>query len=234
MPIFRTFNESEGVDIVCADDECGRKHSLAFLLHFWFGDARLYSAPRGVSTPDSGEVGKTEVSDFARVSARFVLFELTAAQGEGRRTETMQDLEARRWRVGVSSRLSDGREGLGCPRVLLAEDHDGTREALKMLLELNGYEVFAAKDGEEALRIALQTWPDVVITDFDMPHLDGVGLTRQLRAISSQMHHPVILIVTAVSRAIVERALEAGVDAYIAKPVDFQTLEATLRTLVEH
>ena len=134
----------------------------------------------------------------------------------------------------MSSQLSHGREGLGCPRVLLAEDHDATREALKMLLELNGYEVFAARDGEEALRIARQTWPDVVITDFDMPNLDGVGLTRQLRAISSQMRHPAILIITAVSRSMVERALEAGVDAYIAKPIDFKILEATLRTLVEH
>jgi CheY-like chemotaxis protein len=124
------------------------------------------------------------------------------------------------------------REGVSRPRVLLAEDHDDTRDALKMLLELQGYEVFAAKDGEEALRLALQAAPDVVITDYDMPRLDGAELARELRSMTSHLGKTPILILTALSQPMIQQALNAGANAYIAKPVDFQTLESALRLFV--
>jgi DNA-binding response OmpR family regulator len=115
------------------------------------------------------------------------------------------------------------------PKVLLAEDHDDTRDALTMLLELQGYDVLPARDGTEALRLAMEASPDVVITDYDMPKLDGAGLARRLRSMASRFGNVPILLLTALSRKMVEHAMEAGADAYISKPVDFQTLEATLR-----
>jgi CheY-like chemotaxis protein len=122
--------------------------------------------------------------------------------------------------------------GIGRPKVLLAEDHDDTRDALSMLLELQGYEVLAAKDGEEALQVALQVAPDVVITDYDMPKLDGAGLARQLRSLSHPVGNIPILVLTALNQSMVAQAMEAGADAYVSKPVDFQTLERTLDGLV--
>ena len=155
------------------------------------------------------------------------------------------------WRVGVSSVVSyedaperrdanagrgrnerQRRDGVDRPRVLLAEDHDDTRDALKLLLEMQGYEVLAAKNGEEALALALEALPDVVITDFDMPRLDGAGLARELRSMSSRFGKLPILVLTALNQTLVERAMAAGADAYIAKPVDFQTLESALRMFV--
>ncbi len=124
------------------------------------------------------------------------------------------------------------REGIGRPRVLVAEDHDDTRDALKLLLEMQGYEVLTARDGEEALALALETDPDVVITDYDMPRLDGAGLARELRSMSSRFGNLPILVLTALNQSMVEGAMSAGADAYIAKPVDMQTLESTLRMLV--
>ena len=82
--------------------------------------------------------------------------------------------------VGISTSSLCRHEGIGRPRVLLAEDHDDTRDALRMLLEMNGYEVLAARDGEEALRLATEARPDVVITDYDMPRVDGAEVARQL------------------------------------------------------
>jgi CheY-like chemotaxis protein len=123
-------------------------------------------------------------------------------------------------------------EGVARPRVLIAEDHADTRDALKLLLELQGYDVLAARDGEEALALALEVKPDVIITDFDMPRLDGAGLARELRAMSTKFDDVPILVLTALNQTMVERAMEAGANAYIAKPVDFKTLELTLRVFV--
>src|SRR4029078_12827979 len=77
-------------------------------------------------------------------------------------------------------------EGIARPKVLIAEDHADTRDALRLLLEMQGYEVFVAQDGEEAIATALEVVPDVIITDFDMPRLDGAGLARRLRAIDGK------------------------------------------------
>ena len=122
---------------------------------------------------------------------------------------------------------------LGRPvRILVAEDHDDTREALTLLLELEGYEVCAARDGQEALTLALERRPDIVITDFDMPRMDGAGLSRALRASSHRLGNIPIVVLTALGWSLVQRAMEAGADMHMAKPVDFNLLGATLAGLV--
>ena len=118
------------------------------------------------------------------------------------------------------------------PYILIVEDHDDTREALKLLLELQGYDVRAARDGVEALTYVNETPPDVVITDYDMPRLDGAGLAREIRARADRLGHLPILVLTALGQGLVKAAMDAGADAYIAKPVDFHTLETTLRMFV--
>jgi CheY-like chemotaxis protein len=117
-------------------------------------------------------------------------------------------------------------------RVLVAEDHDDTREALRLLLEMQGYEVVAARDGQEALALAVETKPDVVITDYDMPRMDGAHLARELRSQASRFDQMPILVLTALNQAMAEHAMVAGADAYIPKPVDFMTLQATLSNYV--
>jgi CheY-like chemotaxis protein len=116
--------------------------------------------------------------------------------------------------------------------VLIVEDHTDTRDALKLLLELQGYEVRAAQDGLEALSMIEERLPDVVITDYDMPRLDGAGLARELRARATRIGHVPILVLTALGQGLVKEAMDAGADAYIAKPVDFHTLETTIEMVV--
>jgi CheY-like chemotaxis protein len=65
-----------------------------------------------------------------------------------------------------------------------------------------------------------------------MPRLDGAGLARRLRAIDGKFDDVPILVLTALSQPLVEAALEAGADAYIGKPVDFQTLDSALRMFI--
>ena len=120
----------------------------------------------------------------------------------------------------------------GRPRILLAEDHDDTREALALLLEMHGYEVILARDGHEALTLAIAGHPDIVLTDYDMPGLDGAGLARKLRELSGQFSRLPILVLTALNQRMIEPALEAGANAYIPKPIDFQMLEMALASYV--
>jgi CheY-like chemotaxis protein len=117
-------------------------------------------------------------------------------------------------------------------RVLVAEDHEDTREALKLLLELEGYEVHAAKNGREALATALEIRPDVVITDFDMPEMDGASLSRALRSHSNRIGRVPIVVLTALGWSLIQRAMEAGADMHIPKPVDFHVLGQTLDQVV--
>src|SRR5262245_19012087 len=130
-------------------------------------------------------------------------------------------------RINTESERESQTAGSGL-RILLVEDHDDTREALSLLLELDGHEVVTARDGREALSVGLKLHPDVVITDFDMPNMDGAGLARELRRAESQIGHVPILVVTALNRSLIESAMEAGADAHITKPVDFDVLKQTL------
>lgn len=109
---------------------------------------------------------------------------------------------------------------LSVRRVLVVEDSDDAREALQLLLELEGHEVSVAGNGSEALAAALEHPPDVALIDIGLPGIDGFEVARCLRATphGSTMR---LLALTGYScpedRA---RVLEAGFDDHLVKPVD--------------
>jgi CheY-like chemotaxis protein len=108
------------------------------------------------------------------------------------------------------------------PRVLVAEDSDTVREALRRLFEGQGYAVVAARDGAEALALAeREAEPfDVVATDVMMPNLDGYELTRRLRRTPRHRDVPIVMITARGERIDRVRGFDAGVDEYIVKPLD--------------
>lgn len=95
-------------------------------------------------------------------------------------------------------------------RVLLAEDHNIVRSGLRLLLEsLSGVEeVQEAGDGREALRLARESHPDVVLMDITMPELNGLEATEQIKKIFPRMH--VIILSVHTGEEYVVRALKAG------------------------
>jgi two-component system, response regulator PdtaR len=101
-------------------------------------------------------------------------------------------------------------------RVLVAEDETIIRLDLKGLLESAGFEVCAeARDGEEAVRLARETHPDVVLLDVKMPRLDGIEAARRIledRAV------PIVMVTAYGEHELVARAVEAGVFGYLVKP----------------
>jgi two-component system, cell cycle response regulator DivK len=112
--------------------------------------------------------------------------------------------------------------------VLLVEDFDDSRFMMRQLLEMSGYRVVEAKDGQEAIEFARQVCPNVILMDLSLPVMDGLSATRIIRRFSDLSEVPIIA-VTANERAEFQRAaFEAGCNEYITKPVDFDVLDKVI------
>ncbi|MDQ2696404.1 MAG: chemotaxis protein CheB [Pseudomonadota bacterium] len=113
-------------------------------------------------------------------------------------------------------------------RILIAEDDATSAYLLERILRKNGHEVVAATDGQQALTLSQGQRFDAVLTDWMMPHLDGIELIRRIR--SGHQPPPFVMVVTALaSDQAREYALKAGADDYLAKPYTGPDLLARLR-----
>lgn len=124
-------------------------------------------------------------------------------------------------------RQSKGRERT-C--VLLAEDDRALRRFLEVVLDRAGYKVIPVADGLEAMKVALSTPVDIVVTDAMMPNLSGYEFCRFLRNSQTLAHVPVILL-SALERKETNQDAEQ-VDAFLAKPVSGESLIACIERLV--
>ena len=106
-------------------------------------------------------------------------------------------------------------------RILLAEDHSDSRDALRTLLESFGFEVLEAINGRQAVDVALAERPGLILMDVMMPEMDGFEAIRKLRQ-SARTRTTPIIVVTATDQE--DEALSAGVNAYVRKPVDIRKL----------
>ena len=103
-------------------------------------------------------------------------------------------------------------------KILIAEDEPSLRENLQMMLEMEGYEVQLACDGQEAFDLALRGAPDLVLTDVMMPVLDGYGLIRLLRGHPATAAVPIIVLTARAERNDAEKVMALGADAHLVKP----------------
>lgn len=115
-------------------------------------------------------------------------------------------------------------------RLLVIEDDDAVRSAIRRALMLAGYEVLLAADGEEGLRKAGTTMPDAIVLDLGLPVIDGMEVCRRLRRDGNRTP---ILMLTA-RDAVDDRVdgLEAGADDYLVKPYDVRELQARLKAIM--
>lgn len=118
------------------------------------------------------------------------------------------------------------------PLVLVADDDADILSLIVLRLERAGYEAVAARDGEEALRLALDRSPSLAVLDVMMPKVDGYEVTRRLRqnAITSRM--PVILLTARVQETDIARGFEVGADEYIKKPFSPRDLQARVEAVL--
>jgi DNA-binding response OmpR family regulator len=118
------------------------------------------------------------------------------------------------------------------PLVLAADDDEIILGLVVYRLEHSGYRVITARDGEEALRLALDRRPALAVLDVMMPKLDGYELTRLLRSHEQTKDMPVILLTARVQEADIERGFEAGADDYLRKPFSPQELRSRVHALL--
>ena len=117
-------------------------------------------------------------------------------------------------------------------RVLVAEDNAVNRELLRELLEVRGYEVAEACDGQEALQMVEQSRPDILLLDLGMPKLDGFGVVRHIRASPGLADLPVLAVTAYAMRGDREEVLRAGFDGYLSKPIDAAALTKEMGRLL--
>ena len=114
------------------------------------------------------------------------------------------------------------------PTILIAEDHLDSREALGALLEAFGFRVIAAVNGAQAVELARERRPDLILMDIMMPELDGFEATRQLRGIPETCKIPIITL-TAMDGAR-SLALDAGANDFLTKPINSGVLLKKVRS----
>jgi CheY-like chemotaxis protein len=114
--------------------------------------------------------------------------------------------------------------------ILIADDNQDALESLALMLRMEGHEVHCASDGEEALMLAGQRRPEILVLDVGMPKLDGCEVARRIRA-ESWGRHAVLVALTGWGQEVDRRrSREAGFDMHLVKPVDPATLCGMLVT----
>ena len=108
--------------------------------------------------------------------------------------------------------------------VLLVDDFEDSRFSLSKLLEIEGYEVLEAGDGAQAVELALDRKPDLILMDLSLPIIDGLSATRQIRQNEAMKSVPIIALTAHDLIDFQAKAKDAGCTDYATKPVDFNVL----------
>ena len=113
-------------------------------------------------------------------------------------------------------------------RILIIEDNPANLRLATLLLTEGGHEVLSASDAETGLAMARQSLPELVLMDIQLPGMDGLAATAILKAEPATARIPVIALTALAMREDRERSRQAGCDAYIAKPLRYRELYATI------
>jgi class 3 adenylate cyclase len=116
--------------------------------------------------------------------------------------------------------------------ILIVDDNEANRDILARRLEVNGYQLAMAADGEEAIARARALLPDLILLDVMMPKLDGLEVCRRLKADKSLPFMPIILVTARSDTKDVVAGLDVGGDEYLTKPVDQAALVARVRSIL--
>ena len=117
-------------------------------------------------------------------------------------------------------------------KILVADDNTASRELIREVLEMSGYDVVEAADGQDAVSRARANALDLVLVDIQMPRLDGYGVLRELRADPRLSGLQVVALTAFAMQGDRERALDAGFDGYITKPVEIAALRQEIKRLL--
>ena len=116
--------------------------------------------------------------------------------------------------------------------ILIVDDCDTTRKLLSYIIRERGFKIVGASNGIEALEVLATTQVDIVLTDLNMPQMDGYELSRTLRRQEDYKDLPIVMITTEASEADKKLGMDAGVTTYLSKPISPQRLLYELEKLL--
>ncbi len=117
--------------------------------------------------------------------------------------------------------------------VLLVEDTEDNRFMMRRLLEMTGYRVIEAMNGEEAVRLAESECPQLILMDLSLPVIDGLAATRLIRKLPHCGSTPIIAVSAHDTSDFQLEAISAGCNSYVTKPIDFNELEELIGKLIQ-
>ena len=117
------------------------------------------------------------------------------------------------------------------PTVLVVEDFEDNRFMMRRLLEMSGYRVVEAVNGNQAVESAAAESPDIILMDLSLPQLDGLAATRRIRSQEGLRKVPIVAVSAHDSADFHAEALAAGCNEYVTKPIDFDQLVQLLDRL---
>ena len=112
--------------------------------------------------------------------------------------------------------------------ILAVDDSASMRQMVRFTLEAAGYKVLQAEDGVEALQLAKESAADLVLTDVNMPRMDGLTLVRELRTLDRYKGIPMLVLTTEAGQETKMRGKQAGATGWIVKPFNPEQLLATI------
>jgi DNA-binding response OmpR family regulator len=119
------------------------------------------------------------------------------------------------------------------PRVLVVEDEEALAKVLKMRLEMEGFEIRTAGDGQEAMEMIAAERPDLVVCDLMMPVMDGKQVTSAIKSDKKLRSIPVLILSALKRQQEVDELTRLGADGFAAKPFDSKELTAKIRALLK-
>jgi CheY-like chemotaxis protein len=117
--------------------------------------------------------------------------------------------------------------------ILVVDDNPQNLKLARVLLATEGYDVRTAVDAENALQVLESFTPRMILMDLQLPGMDGLELTRRLKADPARRNIVVVALTAYAMKGDEQKALEAGCDGYVAKPIDTDGLARTVRRLLE-
>jgi CheY-like chemotaxis protein len=117
--------------------------------------------------------------------------------------------------------------------ILVIDDNPANAKLVAYLLNARGYELRTAANAGEALQALESFHPRLILMDLQLPGMDGLSLTRQLKAAPATRDIIIVALTASAMKGDAEKAREAGCDGYITKPIDTRTLPATLAGFLE-
>jgi two-component system cell cycle response regulator DivK len=132
----------------------------------------------------------------------------------------------------LGEKMEELKEGLS-KKILVVDDNQDSRELVVKILKNRGYQMIEAVDGEDALEKATAENPDLILMDISIPKINGYEVTRRLKSQINFKNTPIIALTAHAMKGDREKALEAGCDGYISKPINIHEIPDQIQSYLQ-